>query len=106
MAAYFHASVLDFGWIDSEGIIHSGLLMDNVDNHCTMARKLHLGANGYSDALKAQCIRWGIHNDGETIFIEHLEGMEPSRAIARLKKYTGGTKVIAEVYALAEPLFV
>ena len=106
MAAYFHKSVTDWGWIDSEGIIHSGLLMPNVNTHCAMARKLHLGANGYSDALIAGNIRWGIHNDGETIFIEHLEGMEPSRAIARLKKYTGGTKVITEIYRLAEALFV
>jgi hypothetical protein len=98
MAQYFHKSVTDWGWIDSEGIIHSGLLMPNVNNHCAMARKLHLGKNGYSDALKAGCIRWGIHNDGDTIFIEYLEGMDCTRAIARLKRYTGGTKLVIEVY--------
>ena len=104
MAQYFHKSVLDFGWIDAQGTIHSGLLMDGIDNHCAMARKLRLGANGYSDALRAGCIRFGLHNDNETIFIEYLEGMDVSRAIARLKRYTGGTQVITEIYSIPKAL--
>ena len=95
MAKYFYGGVTDWGFIDMDGHIISGLDFADpmIDNHSALARRLKLGKSSMH-AVKAGCIRYAVEIEGESLFIQYERDDDIiTRRIANLMRHTGAKSI-------------